>query len=144
MQNNSSSPLDKYLQYVANFQGMMNQLASSIEIVLDDILRKIGINPPKMLGEKISKFKENVPNLNKYNANLDELLLKLTSFNANWVLSKHGMPATGNLKDIAFFKDGIVYVFDNKKIEDIKHEFTFIQEALIEIHRKLTYDCGSH
>src|SRR4030043_28610 len=100
-QNNRQSSFDKYSQDVALFQGKMNQFASSIEIVLDGIFEKSRIRPPKMLGCKISKLRENRSCFSAYSGNFDDLLKKLEKFNSNWVISKHGMIVGGeNIKNI--------------------------------------------
>jgi hypothetical protein len=138
-QSNRESFFDEYSKDVALFQGKMNQCASSIEIVLDDIFEKSGIRPPKMLGCKISKLRESRSYFSAYSGNFDDLLKKLEKFNSNWVISKHGMVVGGeNIKNITLFKDGSFHVFDKKKIEEIQHEFTQIQTVLIEIHKSRT------
>ncbi len=137
-QNNRQSSFDKS-QDVALFQGMMNRCASSIEIVLDGIFEKSGIRAPKMLGGKISKLRESRSCFGAYSGDLDGLLKKLEKFNSNWVICKHGMMVCGeNMKDITFFKDGSLHVFDRKRIEEIQHEFTQIQTVLVEIHKSRT------
>jgi len=134
----SVEKFEKYLMQVANFQGKMNQLASSIEIILNDILEKIGIRPPRTFGGKIDVFGRNKSKLNKYTGNFDELLGKLKGFNENWNITKHGMAVGGpDIKDITVFKNGFFYVFDDKKREEIDQEFAQIQSALIAIHKKL-------
>lgn len=136
--NDQPSSLNHYFQKVKNFHGDMNLYANSIEIILDGILEKIGIKPPKLFGRKIDKFERNKLNLNKYTANFDELLEKLKRFNEDWNISKHGMcSAKENIKDITLYKDGVFHVFDEKKIEQINQEFTQIQKALIEIHESI-------
>jgi len=136
--DNKPSALDKYLQDTANFRGNMDLYANSMEVLLDDILRKIGTKPPKMFGEKIDRLRKNKRKWSRYTAKPDELLKKLTSFNADWIISKHGTSlAEPNITNITLVKDDVYYVFDKKKIEDIKKEFTQIQHSLIEIQKKL-------
>jgi hypothetical protein len=141
--SNQPSPFDKYIKNkVEPFQGRMNTLANSIEVLLDDIFKKTRSMTPKMetFGRKIDRFGKNRSNLEKYTPSFDELLYKLKRFNKYWNISKHGMVlGEENMKDITIVdrKDDVYYVFDKKKIEEIEQDFAQIQKALIEIQKSI-------
>jgi hypothetical protein len=134
--NNHPYSIDDYFKEVALFQGMMNQCANSIEIVLDGILEKVG-SCPILLGRKINELEKSKSSLERLSVSFDELLTKLRRFNFNWTISKHGMAVAGEkIRDVTLRKDGVQYVFDRKKVEEIRQEFTQIQILLVEIHNK--------
>lgn len=137
--SNQASPLDKYIKKVERFRGRIDTLANSTEILLDDILKRLGITPPKMFGGKISKVKRNKLTLHRFTPNFDELVDKLEKFNENWIISKHGTISADSAesKVIKLVKDDFEYVFDEKKIKEIGQEFTQIQQALITIQKHL-------
>jgi len=137
--SNQASPLDKYIKKVERFRGRIDTLANSVEILLDDILKRLGITLPKMFGGKISKVKRNKLTLHRFTPNFDELVDKVEKFNENWIISKHGKISadTAESKVIKLVKDDFEYVFDEKKIKEIGQEFTQIQQALITIQKSL-------
>ena len=140
--SNQASPLDKYFEKVERFRGRMDTLANSIEILLNNILKRLGITPPNMFGRKICIVKTNKrvhSTLHRCTPNFDELVYRLERFNENWNISKHGMISADSEepKVIKFVKDNFEYVFDEKKIEEIEQEFTQIQQTLITIQKSL-------
>jgi len=69
---------EKYIQNMCIFQGKMNLLANSIDLLLGVILEKSGMKTPKMLGSKIKEFKNLQSDLeNCYNSDFVELTNKL-------------------------------------------------------------------
>jgi len=124
-----------YLKDIFIFQGKMNGLANSIELMLEVIFEKIGIAPIKMLGSKISKFEKCKSTLSsKYTGNFDELVSKLKKFNEDWKITKHGM-IVGGQQDLTIHKNNKYHKFDKKKQIEIGQEFTQIMEGLIEISK---------
>jgi hypothetical protein len=88
--------VEKYLSEIYIFQGQMNGMANSIDLLLQVIFERIGTDIPKMLGRKISKFKNCKSTiLVKYTGDFDELIKKLERFNEYWNISKHGMVVLG-------------------------------------------------
>jgi len=125
-----------YLKDMFIFQGKMNAMANSIELILEVIFEKIGIAPIKMLGSKISKFEKCKPTLvGKYTGNFDGLVSKLEKFNEDWKIMKHGM-IVGGQQDLTIHKNNKFHKFDKKKQVEIEQEFTQIMEGLIEISRE--------
>jgi hypothetical protein len=117
------------------FKGKMNDLANSIEIVLELIFEKIGVKSPKMLGQKIKKFEDSKSTISiRYSGDFNDLVDKLRKFNDNWVIAKHGMTVGGG-EELTIHKDGVSYVFDEKKRLEIDQDFSQIMEDLIEISK---------
>jgi len=131
---------DEYLEAGFKFQGLMNGLANSIDLMLGFILENLGIQPYRMmLGKKIGKFKFEKSKAflaDKYTGDFDKLIEKLQEFNENWIITKHGMIVGGH-KDLTFHKDGKLHTFDLKRQEEIDREFTEIMKALTEIWNSL-------
>lgn len=124
-----------YLKDMFIFQGKMNGLANSIELMLEVIFEKIGIAPLKMLGSKISKFEGCKPSLaSRYTGDFDVLVEKLKKFNENWKITKHGMIVSGQ-QNLTIHKDGRLYIFEQRKQAEIEQEFTQIMNGLIEISK---------
>jgi hypothetical protein len=60
-----------------------------------------------------------------YTGDFDEFVRKLERFNKNWVVTKHGILVGGTQK-ITIYKDERMYIFDQRKQEEIDDEFTQI------------------
>ena len=135
----NESEFNAYISNITFFKGEMNDLANSIEIVLDLIFEKKKCKnlknnkkDPIMLGGKITKF-ENCESI-RDSENFDELVQKIKKFNDNWVITKHGMTVDG-MKKPTICKDGVFYVFDEKKRLEISQDFSQIMKDLIEISK---------
>ena len=123
--------LDRTNQYI----GRMNVLANSIDLMLDVILEKLNIPPPKMLGRKINTFEKCEQLLERdYNENIDNLVSKLNKFNETWIITKHGM-VIGGSEYITIYKDGYNHIFDPKKQSQIDQEFSTIMADLVRISK---------
>jgi hypothetical protein len=117
------------------FKGKMNDLANSIEIVLELIFEKIGAKSQKMIGPKIRTFEAYKSTISiRYSGDFNELVDELRKFNENWVITKHGM-TVGGRNELTIHKDGICYVFDEKKRLEIDQDFSQIMKNLIEISK---------
>ena len=124
-----------YMARMYHFQGQMNAMANSIDLMLNVILEEEGVKLPKMLGGKISEFgKRKAVLADKYTGDFDELIKKLRKFNENWVIAKHGM-IVGGLEDLTIRKDDKLHTFVPKRQEEIGQEFTENMKALIEISK---------
>lgn len=136
------SEFNTYISNITFFKGEMNDLANSIEIVLDLIFEKNKCknfkklrNDPEMLGAKIAKFEYCKSTISiKYSGDFDELVDKLRKFNNNWKITKHGI-TVGGLKEPTIYKDGNFYVFDEKKRLEVSLNFSQIMKDLIEISK---------
>jgi len=142
--SNKASSLDTYLEKVERFRGRMDTLANSIEILLDDVLKRLGIALPErsMFGRKICKLKTSKRarmTLNNSISDFDDLTLRLERFNENWIISKHGMMSADSAepKVIKLVKNNSEHVFDEKKIEEIERDFTYIQQTLTMVQKSL-------
>ena len=131
----NESEFNAYISNITFFKGEMNDLANSIEIVLDLIFKNMGYKNPKMLGEKIRQFKNYRSTITiRHSGDFDELVDKLSKFNKNWIITKHGITVNG-MKEPTICKDGIFYVFDEKKRREISQDFSKIMEDLIGISK---------
>ncbi|MBA7617956.1 hypothetical protein ES703_25274 [subsurface metagenome] len=122
------------IDFGLEFQGNMNLMANSIDLLLGFTLENIGIKPPRMLGNKINKFNESKNKVSlKYTGDTSNLIDKLRRFNNHWNITKHGMIAGGYDK-LTFRKDGKFHTFNKAKQDEIKLEFSEIMSELTEIH----------
>ena len=129
------SEFNAHISNMTFFKGEMNDLANSIEIVLNLIFKNMGYKNPKMLGAKIRQFKDYKSTISiRYSGDFDELVDKLNKFNQNWIITKHGM-TVGGMKEPTICKDGIFYVFDEKKRLEISQDFSQIMKDIIEISK---------
>jgi len=121
------------------FQGKMNLMANSIDLLLGFILENIKLKPPKMLGTKISEFKGNMAILSlRYSGDFSELVQDLRKFNEHWITTKHGMVVGGQeINDLTFHKDGKFHIFNKKTQNEIDSEFTQTMQNITEIHNSL-------
>ena len=122
------------IDFGLEFQGKMNIMANSIDLLLGFTLEHIGVKPPRMLGSKIGKFIEsnNKASL-KYSGDMSNLMDKLKRFNNHWNITKHGM-ITGGYESLTFHKNGKYHTFDKTKQNEIKLEFSDIMSELTEIY----------
>ena len=116
------------------FQGTMNMMANSIDLLLGFTFENVGIRPPRMLGSKINKFIESNNEVSiKYSGDTSHLIDKLRRFNNHWNIIKHGM-IVGGLENLTFRKDDKFHTFDKAKQDEIKSEFSEIMRELTIIH----------
>lgn len=145
--NDKPSEMDNYLHYVACYMGLMNILANTIEVYLNDILERLKVNnKPRTLGSKISLLKSlekeksvNIP---------VGLIRKLEEFNHDWNICKHGIPIGSNevlskpitcpimFDKINLWKDGIPHTFDKEKIKNNYDNFGTTLRILKEFRKK--------
>ncbi len=117
------------------FRGRMDSLASSIDFLLNKILERTPIvfKNNETLGRKIKKFNQNKAGLIKeYAGDFNILAKNLKEFNNDWIITKHGM-IVGGKQDFCFSKDDTLYIFDQKKREEINRQFEEIMRSLTEI-----------
>jgi len=110
-------------------------MANSIELLLDVILERVGVNvkPKATLGAKINLFqKAAILKEAKGAWNVEEIVIKLKDFNETWNITKHGM-IVGGTSELTFYKDKRKYVFDLEKREIIDRGFSELVATLIKI-----------
>ncbi|MBI2449502.1 hypothetical protein HYV49_04360 [Candidatus Pacearchaeota archaeon] len=112
-----------------SFQGQMNGMAKSIEIVIDKILEQNDVKPRGSFGNRIKQFKEVCPEF-------PELLGDLMNFNEFWNITKHGVIIMGADISESFFKDEETHKFNQQRKEEISKNFTEVMKKLIVISKK--------
>jgi hypothetical protein len=125
---------NRYISSSCIFQGEMNMMANSIDLLLGFIFELKKIESTAMLGPKIEVFKKN-GNVwsQKYTGDLKKLVQKLKAFNKNWIITKHGTIVLGK-PNLTFRKDDKFFEFSQSHQEEIKHEFSLIMRELTQIH----------
>lgn len=120
------------------FSGKMNGMGSSIDLLISFILEKLGCDlRKKPLGNKINQFAKCRPRIyTKYSGEFNHLIDKMKRFNENWNITKHGIIG-GGTQNLTFYKDGIIYEFDQKKIIEIDWEFSEVMKGLTEIWNRM-------
>ena len=105
------------------FQGQVNAMANSLEIIIDKILEDQKITPKKLLSGKVGQLKEIISD--------DNLISELIKFNKTWNITKHGKMTVGLKEHIMFRKDKGAYVFTKERQEEISENFTNTMKKLI-------------
>ena len=117
-------------------QGQMNELANSIELVLDYILTNNLEKSKKSLtlGKKISLLENKIKD---HKIQLDNRLVeRLKEFNKIWNLMKHGV-WVGNIS-YTYLKDNVLKTVTPEEFEKICSDFTEIQIDLLKLNGELS------
>jgi len=117
-------------------QGQMNELANSIELVLDYILTNNLEKSKKSLtlGKKISLLENKIKD---HKIQLDNRLVeRLKEFNKIWILMKHGV-LVGNIP-YTYLKDKVLKTVTPEEFEKICSDFTKIQIDLLKLNGELS------
>lgn len=128
---------EAYTRDSMTYLGKMNIMANSIDLVIGVIFEKTSKKTYKNVRKQnywIWKTKQILEHL--YTGDFDEFVRKLERFNKNWVVTKHGILVGGTQK-ITIYKDERMYIFDQRKQEEIDDEFTQIMSWLSEITNKI-------
>jgi len=119
------------------FQGWMNNLANSHEVLINHILIKseIPVKEGTMLGTKISMLEKMLKQINT-DFDKEELINSLRVFNKYWIITKHWMTAANEKKEIAFINMSTkeIRVFNDDLRKTISEKFTENQGKLMSIH----------
>ncbi len=132
-----SQNFDKYMQDSFKFQGLMNGMANSIELMLEVILErnKAKCKDGITLGTKIGLLEKQKDFIKpRFSGDFDLLIGKIRTFNKNWTITKHGMVVAG-LTELTFHKNNQFHSFSDETQSKIKNEFSEIMSNLIEISK---------
>ena len=128
---------DLYLKRMSDFQGKMNMMANSIELLLNVIVERLKLEPKLSIREKLKLLRCNLSKLPELNElNYQKLFSDIIAFNKIWNISKHGM-VVGGSEILTLNKNNTFHQFTNERINEINNNFSYIIKRLTLINNTL-------